>query len=149
MNLIEQINNDFKEAMKAKDEIKVSTLRLLRAGLENERIALKNKELDDGKAVGVVTREAKKRKESIEAYKKGGRDELKQKEEAELKVLEKYLPEQLSRDKIKEIVGEVIKETGANDFGKVMGAVMGKVKGQADGAEVREVVREMLKETEK
>lgn len=152
VDLIERINNDFKEALKARDEIKVSTLRLLKSGLENERIALKVKQLDDSKVVEVIGREAKKRREAIELYKRGGRDELAEKEEKELTILENYLPEQLSYDKIKEVINRVIKETGAEgmgDFGKVMGVVMREVKGRAEGNEVPGLVKEMLEEIKK
>jgi len=147
VSLKEQIDNDLREALKAKDSVKLGTLRMFSAALKNEEIALRGKELDDRKMVEVAGREAKKRKEAIESYKKGGRDELAEKEQKELEVLEKYLPQQLSDDKIKEVVQEVVGETGASgasDFGKVMGVVMSKVKGRADGAKVGEVVKEVL-----
>jgi len=168
VSLKNKINQELLEAQKAKDEIKVSTLRMVNASIKNEEIVARRDKktepfdpaqglreggegegagLEDEKVLEVIAKEVKKRRESVEAYKKGGREELAEKEKKELEILEKYLPEQLSHDKIKEMVEEAVKQTGASgagDFGKVMGVVMGKVKGQAGGAEVQRVVREAL-----
>lgn len=144
--LFEKINGDLIEAMKAKDEVSVSTLRLLVSAIKNKQIDLGH-ELNDEEVLEVVSKAAKQRRESIEAYKKGGRDDLSQKEEAELVVIEKYLPKQLEKEEISKIVDDVILETGASgqaDFGKVIGEVMKKVKGQADGSVVSGIVREKL-----
>ncbi|NQU77902.1 GatB/YqeY domain-containing protein [Candidatus Falkowbacteria bacterium] len=146
MSLKGKIEKDLTEAQKTKEETKVSTLRMLNAALKNEEIKKKG-DLDEAQVIEIIAREAKKRREAIESYKAGGRGELAEKEERELKVLTKYLPEQLSHDKIKEAVEEAIKKTGAkgpSDFGKVMGVVMGKLKGRADGAEVQGLVKERL-----
>ena len=104
-------------------------------------------ELEDDGVLAVVAKEAKQRRESIEEFGKAGRQDLVEKEQAELAILTPYLPEQLSRDEIVRIAREVIQETGANDMkdmGKVMSAIMGRLRGRADGREVNAVVREVL-----
>lgn len=145
MNL-DEINKQLVDAMKAKDEVKTSTLRLVIAAVNNKRIEVGH-ELNDEEVLEVIGKEAKKRKESIDAYQKAGRNELADKEAKELEILSVYLPEQMSESDIAKIVDEVIAETGsktASDMGKVMGAVMGKVKGQADGNVVSKLVKEKL-----
>lgn len=145
-NLLEIIQQDLVSAQKTKDEVAISTLRLLLSEIKNAQIA-KGKELTTKEIAGVVQKNAKKHKESIEAYKKAQRSDLVEKEEAELKVLKKYLPEQISKAEIEKVVDEVISASGANgmqDMGKVMGQVMGKLKGQADGGLVSEVVKSKL-----
>lgn len=146
-DLAHKISQDLVISLKAKDEIATSTLRLLLSDIKNAQIA-KGKELSDEEIVDEIGKSAKKRKESIEAYKKGNREDLVEKEEAELKFLEKYLPKQLGEDEIRKIVDEVIAESGANgvaDIGKVMGQVMGKLKRQADGGMVSNIVKNKLK----
>lgn len=144
--LIEQIQNDLKEAQLARDEIKISTLRLLLSEIKNAEIA-KGGPLTDEDVISVVQREVKKRKEAAAAFKVGGREEQAQKEEAESQVLTSYLPQQLSTEELTKIVQETITEVGATsvaDMGRVMGVVMGKVKGQADGSTVSSLVKEKL-----
>lgn len=159
--LREKIDADFKDAFKAKDEARISTLRLVLAGIKNKELEKRTKlsktepleKLDelsrllDEEIIQVISTEVKKRKESIEQYLKGGREELAKKEEKEIEVLSVYLPEQLSEEKIKELVQEATKKVGASglaDLGKVMGALMPFVKGKADGGLVNKIVREEL-----
>lgn len=145
MNL-EQINQELVAAMKAKDEVKTSTLRLVIAAAANKRIEVGH-ELNDEEFLDVIGKEAKKRKESIDAFGKAGRDDLVAKETQELEILSAYLPEQMSEEELAKIVDETIAQTeasGSADFGKVIGNVMGKVKGKADGNTVSKIVREKL-----
>lgn len=144
--LLDKINTDLREAQLTRDEIKVSTLRLLLSEIHNEEIA-KGSQLTDDDIVAIIQREVKKRKEAVLGFRAGGREQSAQKEEAELKVLESYLPSQLSIESLTNIVESSIKELGASgmqDMGKVMGMVMGKVKGQADGTTVSNLVKERL-----
>ncbi len=142
----DKIQSDLKEAMKAKDELVVATLRLLLSEIHNREIEKQGK-LTDEDIVGAVQKEVKKRQESIEAYQKGKRDDLVEREKKELAVLNKYLPQQLSPEELETTIQSVIKEAGASgpaDFGKVMGPVMDKVKGKADGKVVSEAVKKAL-----
>ncbi len=146
MSLKEQIEADYKEAMKARDELKVSVLRLLRSAIHNVEID-KQRALTDDEILGVIQSEARKRRESIEAFQQGGRQDLVEREKAELAILENYLPKALSREELEALVRETIKEVGAlsvRDMGKVMGVLMPKVRGRADGREVSELVRQIL-----
>ncbi len=144
--LLERLQEDLKQAQLAKDEVKISTLRLLISEIHNGEIQ-KGGTLEDREIISVVQREAKKRKEAAAGFRQGQREEQAQKEEAELKILESYLPSQLSNEELTKIVEDTINELGANslqDMGKVMGTVMGKVKGQTDGEVVSGIVREKL-----
>ncbi len=146
MGIKEKIMADLKEAMKSKDMDKVSTLRLLLSEIKNKEID-KRGELTDEEIYAVIQKSVKQRKESIEQYRSGGREDLVEKEQKELEILEKYLPEQLSEDELERIIDEAIKETEATtlkDLGKVMRVVMPKVKGRADGKLVNEMVRKKL-----
>jgi len=146
MVLLDKINQELVEALKAHDETRVSTLRFLISGLKNARIA-KGADLSDEEILAEIARDAKRHKESIDAYEKAERVELADKEKAELAILMSYLPVQLPETEISKIVDEVISETGAvtaGDIGRVMGAVMAKVKGQADGGVVSRIVKERL-----
>jgi len=141
-----KIEEQIKEALKSGDSIRLSVLRFLLSAIKNEEIA-KQKEADDEDVVAVVQRQIKQRKESIESYRKAGRKDLAQKEEAELTILNTFLPQQLSEDEVKKIVEEIrseLSETEKNNFGKVMSAVMGRVKGKADGNIVAKIVKESL-----
>lgn len=142
-----QIENDFLTAFKAKnDELLVAVLRLLKTAIKNAEITKKG-QLTDEEIQKVISSEAKKRKDALESYRQGGREELAVKEEQEMAILEKYLPEQLSEDKVKELVSQVIAEAGEvtpKDFGKLMGQVMAKAQGQADGGLVSRLVKEAL-----
>jgi len=144
--LLEQIQEDLTAALKEKNELQVSTLRLLLAEIHNRKIE-KQAELTDEDIVAVLRKEAKKRQESVEAFQKGDRQELADKESNELTILSKYLPQEMDPQELEKIVKEVISEVGAQgagDFGKVMGVVMSKVKGRIDGAKVSEVVKKLL-----
>lgn len=144
--LLDRLKADLIEVQKKQDTVAVSTLRFLLSGLHNAKIA-KGGELTDDEVTGEISREAKRHKESIAAYEAGDRQDLVEKEQAELAVLVKYLPEQLSSDQISKVVDEVISKVGASggqDLGRVMSAVMAKVKGRAEGGEVSKVVRGKL-----
>lgn len=144
--MLDRIQTDLKNAQLARDEIKVSTLRLLLSEIHNAEIQ-KGAQISEEDVILVLQREAKKRKEAAVAFRSGGREEAALKEEAELKILESYLPVPLSNEELTKIVQDTITELGANslaDMGKVMGAAMGKVKGQADGGVVSAVVKERL-----
>jgi uncharacterized protein YqeY len=144
--LLETIQKDLTEGLKGKNEAVVSTLRLLLSEIHNRQIE-KQAELTDEDVVGVLRKEVKKRQEAIEAYEKGGRQELADKEKQELEILSKYLPQEMSPQELEKIVKEVINEVGVQgpgDFGKVMGVVMGRVKGRIDGAKVSEVVKKLI-----
>jgi len=145
-SLFEKISEELKVALKDKDEIKVSTLRFLISKINNSKID-KGRDLTDEEVISEVEKDAKRHKESIEAFEKGGRDELASKEKKELEILSSYLPEQMTREEVEKIISDVINELGAVslvDMGKVMSVVMGKIKGKTDGALVSEVVKEKL-----
>ncbi|HNP89380.1 MAG: glutamyl-tRNA(Gln) amidotransferase subunit E [Microgenomates group bacterium ADurb.Bin219] len=145
MELKKRIETDLFAAMKQKDELTVSVLRFLLAAIKNREIE-KQGDLTEEETIAVLQKQAKSHRESIEAFNGAGRKEMAEKEGAELEVLNKYLPQQLTTDELKKIIEETIKEIGGGpaDFGKIMGAVMGKVKGKADGNQVAEVVKKTL-----
>lgn len=146
MSLKEQIDKDFLEAYKSKDEAKSSVLRLLKSAIKNKEIAL-GKPLGDEDTLEVINKEVKQRRDSVEQYKTGNRPELAQKEEDESKILSHYLPEQMSEREVSEIIEKAIAKTNAQnmqDMGKVMGAIMPEVKGKADGSLVSKLVKEKL-----
>ncbi|GAH18154.1 unnamed protein product [marine sediment metagenome] len=148
MNLKEKLSEDMRMALRKKDALRLSTIRLLLAAIKNLEIAKgKDKELEESDFIGALSSEAKKRKEAIEGYKRGKREELVEKETRELEIIKEYLPEELSPEELGRIIEETIEEIRAKDLkgmGKVMGAVMGKVKGRADGKVVNQMVRERL-----
>ncbi|MDO8592294.1 MAG: GatB/YqeY domain-containing protein [bacterium] len=144
--LAEKISSDLKAAMLEKRADELSTLRLLIAAARNKEIALRKDgqaELSDEQILEVVGSEVKKRRDSVEAYIQGGRQELAEKENAEIKILQKYLPAQMSDQELEKVVQEVI-ASGADNFGKAMGQVMARVKGKTDGGKVGEIVKKML-----
>ena len=146
MRLNEQIAADLKDAMRQRDGRRRDVLRLTLAALHNAEIAAHDT-LDEAAVAEVLAREAKRRRESIVAFGKAGRQDLVEKEEAELAVLSPYLPTQLSREEITEAARQVIQETGASgpkELGKVMPVLMEQFRGRADGRTVSEVVRELL-----
>lgn len=146
MNLKETIYNDLKEAMKAKDELKLSTLRMLKADIMKYEVSGADKESTDEIVQGIVKKAVKQRKDAAEGFEKGGNKEFALKEMAEAQILEQYLPEQMSEAQVEEIAKEAIEQLNATsaDFGKVMGVVMGKTKGQADGNIVSGAVKKLL-----
>ena len=144
--LQQKLTDDLKRAMKDGDAVKRSVIRLVMAAIKNTEIA-KQKALEDSDILGIIAKEIRQRKESIEAFKEGDRPELAANEEAEMAVLEAYMPAQMSRDEIVAEAKKVIGEVGAEsirDKGKVMPQLIAKLKGQADGREINEVVTELL-----
>ena len=142
----EKLTDQLKDAMKAKDKILMNTLRGLKTQLKNEEIE-KRKPLSESEELAVFSREAKRRKEAIEQYKQGGRNDLADQEHREMEIILTYLPKQLDENEIREIVGQVIEKVGAEtlqDMGKVMGAAMQQLKGKADGKIVQQIVKEIL-----
>lgn len=134
--------------MKAKDKAKLKTIRMLKASLQNEKLA-KQDDLTEQEELDILAREKKQRLDSLQEFKQAGRDDLVDEVEEELAIVAEYLPEPLSDDEVKEIVQSVIDSvnaSGMQDMGKVMGAVMPKVKGRADGNFVSEVVKAKLSE---
>lgn len=141
-----KVSDDLKQAMKSGDTLRRDTLRMLISSINNAEIA-KQADLEESDILGVISKEVKKHQESIEAFKKGNREDLVTKETAEMAVLEGYLPQQMSRDDIVAAAKEVITAVGAQglgDKGKVMKELMPKLKGRADGKETNEVVTELL-----
>ena len=142
-----QILEDTKTAMKAKDMDKVNTLRFLQSAVKNKEIEVRPNALTDDDVISVLKKSAKQRQDSIEQFKAAGRTDLADKETAELKVIEGYLPQQMSADKVEALVKEAIKEVGATsakEMGAVMKAVMAKTKGMADNKMVSELVKKNL-----
>ncbi len=144
--LKQKLADDLKQAMKDGDKVKRSAIRLAMAAIKNAEIA-RQAALEDSDILGVITKEVRQRKESIEAFKQGSRPELAAIEEAEMAVLEQYLPRQMTRDEIVAEARRIIEEVGAEgirDKGKVMPQLIAKLKGRADGREINEVVTELL-----
>ncbi len=144
--LQQKLTDDLKQAMKGGDTVKRSVIRLVMAAIKNAEIA-KQKALEDGDILGIIAKEIRQRKESIEAFKEGERPELAANEEAEMAILKAYMPAQMSRDEIVAEARKVIEEVGAGglgDKGKVMPQLIAKLKGKADGREINEVVTELL-----
>ncbi len=147
MTLREKIAHDYNEALKARDERKLSALRLLRTEVKKREVSGQKKELSDSEVLEAVSTLAKQRRESIRLFGEGGRQDLVKKEEEELRTLLSYLPQPLSPAEIEAVVAQVIQETqavGPKDHGKVMKAVMGMVAGRADGKSVGEMVKQKL-----
>ncbi|MCI5594562.1 MAG: GatB/YqeY domain-containing protein [Clostridiales bacterium] len=147
MSLKEQLMSDFKDAMKAKDEVRKNTISFARAAVKQYEID-NRKELDDEGIVAILAKQVKMRKDALSDFEKAGRMDLADAYKQEIEVLQKYLPVQLSADEIRDIVkataAELGIEGGKQNMGKLMGAVMGKVKGVADGNDVRKVIEEFL-----
>lgn len=147
-NLIDKLTEDQKTAMRSKDGLRLSAIRMVKSALQNAQIAKgPSVELNDTDTAEILAREVRQRREAIEEARKAGREEIVQKEEAGLAVVMGYLPQQLSRDEIIEEARKVIGELGArgpSDRGRVMGRMMPAVRGRADGREVSSVVEELL-----
>lgn len=145
--LTEKIEQDLISAMKARDAVRVSTLRMLKSALQMVKIDKRLEQLEDADALGVISKEVKKHRDSIEGFQKGNRADLVGKETQELQILEAYLPKALSEEELVRIVSEVIQKAGAStkaDMGKVMKLVMSEVAGRADGRRVSELVAQKL-----
>jgi uncharacterized protein YqeY len=146
LKLIDRINEDIIRSMKAKDGTRVSVLRFLMASIQGKEKD-KKEALEEEEVLAEIQSAAKRRKESLEAFSEGGRQDLVDKEAAELVILEEYLPEQLSEDEIRSAVQETVAEVGAGsmaDLGKVMKELMPKLQGRADGKLASQIVREVL-----
>ncbi|AQY51191.1 hypothetical protein PWEIH_12010 [Listeria weihenstephanensis FSL R9-0317] len=147
MSLLDQLNEDMKQAMRAKEKEKLSVIRMLKAALQNEAIRLGTDDLSPDDEVTILSREMKQRRDSLNEFEKADRADLVEKLQDEIVIVEAYLPKQLSEEEIAEIVKVTIEEVGATspaDFGKVMTAVMPKVKGKADGNAVNKFVKQYL-----
>ncbi len=145
--LEKKIADDLKGSIKNKDTLLTSTLRMITASMQNLAIEKQVKELEDSDVLKIISKQVKQRHDSIESFKKGGREDLVEKETKELEILKSYLPEQLSDKKVEDIVKKAIKDTGAGskaDFGRVMKQVMQETKGQADGKTVSAMVQNLL-----
>ena len=150
MPLKDQLSEDLKAAMRAKDETRMNAIRMLKAAITNFEIArtdAKSKDFEkpitENDRLGVVEKQIKQRRESIEMYNQGNRPELAAKEAAEIAVLEVYLPKQLTRDEIKAEVQTIITQLGTKEFPKLMREAATRLKGRADGKVVNEIVKEM------
>ncbi len=149
MTLADRLAEDLGKALRAGDSLRVSTIRLARASMQNAAIE-RGRDLTDEEVVEILGREMKRRREAIEAFAKGGRDDLVRKETLELAILAEYVPAPLSPADLRAMVAEAITQVQAKDvrdMGRVMAAVMPKVKGRADGAAVNQLVRELLPKT--
>ncbi len=145
-NLKQKLTDDLKQAIRDGDKTKRSALRLLLAAISNAEIA-RRAALEESDILGIITKEVRQRHESIEAFKQGNRQDLVAQEEAELAVLQEYLPRQMTREEIVEAARRVIEEVGAlgpGDKGKVMPRIIAQLKGRADGREINAVVSELL-----
>ena len=150
MGLKEQIGEDIKTAMKAKDKIRLETVRGIKKAILEKEVALRPKgqdSLTEEQEIELLAQQAKQRRDSIEQYQKAGREDLAEKEQQELAIIETYLPEQLNAQELEEIVDKIIVDVGATspkDLGKVMGTAMKQLKGKADGKKIQEMVKSKL-----
>lgn len=147
MSLLERLNNDMKQAMKNKEKDRLTTIRMIKASLQNEAIKFGKQELSEEEELTVLSREVKQRKDSLQEFEKAGREDLVEKIQTELKHVEIYMPQQLSEEEVAAIVKDAIAETGAAskaDMGRVMAVIMPKVKGKADGSLVNKLVQQHL-----
>ena len=146
MSLQEQISAALKDAMRARDEVKMATLRLVLTAIKNREKEARSL-LEDQEVISVITSQIKQRRESIEQYRKAGREDLAQTEENELQILLGYMPEQVSEEEISNTLDEIIAEVGAvsmKDMGKVMKAAMAKLAGKAEGGAINAMVKAKL-----
>ena len=147
MEILKQLESDFAQAFKARNELEILVLRQIKTSVTNAEIAKNREKLTEEEIIKLFRSEVKKRKEAAELYKKGGRPELAEKEEKEVVIVSKYLPAELSEEDIRKKVIEVIQKTAARsiqDMGKVMGLVMKELASQADGNKVSQLVKEEL-----
>ncbi|MFT8908177.1 MAG: GatB/YqeY domain-containing protein [Lentilactobacillus diolivorans] len=148
MSVYDQLKSDLKDAMKARDKVRLGVIRGLKSQIMNAEVDSSNHKLTDDQINTVVMKEIKQQKESLEEFQKANRQDLVTDQQAKLKIAEEYAPKQLSNDEVEKIVIETISQVGAEsmaDFGKVMGAVMPKLKGKADGNIVNQFVKKQLK----
>jgi hypothetical protein len=146
MSLKQQLTDAMKQAMKAKDTLRLSTVRMVLAAIKNREIEQRG-DLDDEAVIGVLSSLVKQRKESVQLYQEGNRPELAEKEQAELAVLQEFLPAPLSEAEVVALIEQAVAETGAasmKDMGKVMKIVSAQTRGRADGKQVSDLVRARL-----
>ncbi len=150
-DILEQLNEDLKEAMRDKDKVRLRTLRSLRSALKNKEIEQREKGaetvLSEQDQLSVLRKQVNQRKDSIEQYEEAGRDDLVEKEQEELEVLDEYMPDALSDEELRERLDSIIEEVGAEsmaDMGPVMGRAMDELRGRVDGGRVQDVVKELL-----
>lgn len=147
MALLETLEKDLIESMKAKDADKLGVLRMVKAAVTNYKIDKKKESLEDSEVSEIIQKQVKQRRESIESFEKAGRTDLAEKEKKELSILEKYLPKQLTDEEIKALALKAIQTSGAKtkaEIGKVMKELMPAVKGKADGKRVNEILGALL-----
>jgi hypothetical protein len=147
MTMQERLESDLKTAMRAKDVLRRGVIRYLRSEIHNQEIA-KQTDLDDEAVLGVMSRQAQQRRDSIQAFQDADRTDLVDKEQAELEIILEYLPQQLSKEEITALVQQAVQDSGATgpgDMGKVMGRLMPEVRGKAEGREVSAIVNETLR----
>ncbi len=147
MSLLKQISDDLIKAQKARDELTVSVLRMLNAAIKNAEIALRPKQLEEVDIAEIISKEMKKLKDSWQDFTAAARTDLIDKIEKEIKIVEQYLPTQMSADEIKAVVQKTIAEMQATikDLGKVIGKLSKELKGKADGSTIAQMVKELLK----
>lgn len=141
---MDEVTDEMKTAMKAKDTAKLQTVRLIRSAFANAAIDLKTEKLSDEQAITVLKKMAKMRQESIEMFAEGGAEDRADAERAELAIIERWLPEAASEEQVREWVQEAIAEAGSDNMGKVMGALMKKHKADVDGKMAQQIVKEEL-----
>jgi len=144
--LKEKLNSDLREAVRGGDKVRRSVIRLVFAAVQNSEIA-RQAALEESDILGIIAKEARQRQESVEAFKQGNRQDLVAQEEAELAILQEYLPQQMTRDEVIAEARRIIEEVGAQgpgDKGKIMPKLIAQLKGRADGREINEVVTELL-----
>ncbi len=147
MSVYDQLNSDLKDAMKARDKVRLGVIRGLKSQIMNAEVDNGNQKLTDDQINSVVMKEIKQQKESLAEFQKANRDDLAKDQAAKLKIAEEYAPKQLSEAEIEKVVTDTIDQLHAEsmaDFGKVMGAIMPKVKGQADGSIINKLVKKQL-----
>ncbi len=144
--VLDTLKGTLQAALKERDTLRVSVLRMLLSSSKNKEIELK-RSLTDDDLIGVIAAQIKLRKEAVGSYRHGGRADLAEKEEAEIRILQEFLPPQLSEQEIKNIIESAVKKAGAQspkDMGKVMKEIMPEIKGRADGKQVNQLVKERL-----
>ena len=144
--MLEKLREDMKAAMKSKDQIRVSALRMVMSSIKTAQID-KGENLSEGDVLGIIQKAIKSRKDSVEQFEKAGRTDLSEKEKAEIRILEEYLPQQMSGDELRALIQKIIQEEGAQskrDIGKVMKRIMSEHKGKVDGKQVQQIASELL-----
>lgn len=147
MGLEQIINDELKNAIKSGDKLRMETIRSIRAGIIEFNKSGAAREMNPEDELKLLQSAAKKRKDAIELYEKGGRQDLADKEKSELEIIREFLPKQMSEDDVRNVIKKIfddIKPEGLKDLGKVMGASMKELKGKADGALVQNIVKELL-----